>query len=630
MLIYDIGLKRTLNNHLNEYELALESRRLKIKELYGEIDDLLEWLDEVDTRLSQLDSLSHDPDTIRAQLAEQTALNDEMSKQRDKLKQLDEQSKQLIRQRSIDDSIELKEKLSGLTMQSQALSKQGQTRQSELEQAYAIAKNFADANKLLAGWFDEIAEQLANFGVTPSGAEALKHELNAVKQIERNLSDKKVHLESLNKNGVALAKICNKNTSPQSQLGGYSTSYGGSSSILLSSSTGTSLAADGSKTPGENGSVAGKDCPSARHLKQVMAYANQRFDTFKTLVQERKDELESLVWRAADFPDKLDTLTSSLNANVEIYEYAEPISAHPDKLKSQLDESRQLMKDLEKRKKALEDLKVQVTTNPLEVIQQHEKNGNSQPGSDPITSPENLGTILDLKKKQNSFFLQNFCNFKERKINELDELWHQLKEVSELRSKSLEETLETSETFWGDFNGLMEVIGDLEERLRQIESETVAIDPDSVIEQQHYHEQIVRDIDDNEQSVSGFRETGGKLIELCGQTADQQEVEKTLDELDQAWVRIKKMVRDREVDLQYTFGKACEFQQELIEILEWISLQQEKFVNLDSSFKSNDPTTIRFQIDLLKVKFIWFFDYNYNFSPFLQLKLIRSLIYVDN
>lgn len=207
----------------------------------------------------------------------------------------------------------------------------------------------------------------------------------------------------------------------------------------------------------------------------------------------------------------------------------------------------------------------------------------------------------------------------------MDELWHQLKEVSELRSKSLEETLETSETFWGDFNGLMEVIGDLEERLRQIESETVAIDPDSVIEQQHYHEQIVRDIDDNEQSVSGFRETGGKLIELCGQTADQQEVEKTLDELDQAWVRIKKMVRDREVDLQYTFGKACEFQQELIEILEWISLQQEKFVNLDSSFKSNDPTTIRFQIDLLKVKFISFFVYNCNFSPFLQLKIIRSL-----
>lgn len=270
---------------------------------------------------------------------------------------------------------------------------------------------------------------------------------------------------------------------------------------------------------------------------------------------------------------------------MESYEYAEPISAHPDKLRLQLDESRQLMRDLEKRKQALEDLKVQITTNPQEVLQQQQ---NDSKHADPITSPENL----------------------ERKINELDELWHQLKEVSDIRSKSLEETLETSETFWSDFNGLMEVIGDLEERLRQIESETVAIDPDSVMEQQHYHEQIVRDIDDNEMSVNGFKETGGKLMEMCGQAADQQEVEKTLEELEQAWARIKKLVRDRDKDLQDTFGKACEFQQELIEILEWISLQQEKFVNLDSSFKSSDPTTIRFQIDLLKVCFYHHFYYN--------------------
>jgi len=75
-----------------------------------------------------------------------------------------------------------------------------------------------------------------------------------------------------------------------------------------------------------------------------------------------------------------------------------------------------------------------------------------------------------------------------------------------------------------------------------------------------------------------------------------------------AWTRIKQQVRDRELELQQTFGKACEFQQELIEILEWISLQQEKFINLDSSFTSSDPKTIRFQINLLKVEF-----FNYYF-----------------
>lgn len=393
-----VSILRTLNNHLNEYELSLESRRLKMKELYAEIDDLLEWLDEVDTRFTQLDALSHDADVIRGQLAEQQALNDEMSKQRDKLRELVEQSKQLVRERSIADSIELKEKLAGLQMQAQTLQKQGAARLNELEQAHAIARNFSDAHRTLVAWFDEIGDKLNTFNArsaasaSPStGGEMLKHELTLIKNIERTLGEKKVSLESLNKNGLALAKICNKNAPPQSlphsQLG-YST--GGGS--LLSSGTSLETKPTTTTTPDQQQQQQGsKDCLSARHLKQVIAYVNQRYDAYKQLVQERKDELESLVWRAADFPDKLDSLTSSLNANVENYEYAEPISAHPDKLRLQLEESRQLAKDLEKRKRALDDLKVQVTTNPLEVIQQHDKTA-AQP-NDPAITPENLGKL---------------------------------------------------------------------------------------------------------------------------------------------------------------------------------------------------------------------------------------------
>ncbi len=59
------------------------------------------------------------------------------------------------------------------------------------------------------------------------------------------------------------------------------------------------------------------------------------------------------------------------------------------------------------------------------------------------------------------------------------------------------------------------------------------------------------------------------------------------------------MVRDIEVELQDTFGKACDFQQQLIDSLEWISTQQEKFSNLDSNYASGDVKTIRYPINLL-------------------------------
>ena len=236
-----------------------------------------------------------------------------------------------------------------------------------------------------------------------------------------------------------------------------------------------------------------------------------------------------------------------------------------------------MLLDLDKRKQALEDLKCQLIQKADQEKHHQQQNSQPQQSVDSLMTKENI----------------------ESKITELDQLWHQLKEVSERRAESLEATLECSESFWLDFSSLLELINDLEERLRQIESETVAMDPDSVIEQQQYHEQIVRELDDNEFNVMGFKETGSRLIELCG-PYDQPEVQKSVDELDTAWDRIKQLVSARETELQATFGKACEFQQELIEILEWISLQQEKFVNLDSSFVSHDPKTIRFQINLLK------------------------------
>ena len=326
----------------------------------------------------------------------------------------------------------------------------------------------------------------------------------------------------------------------------------------------------------------GKDCRSAVQLKNLIAFADQKYESFKQVVSKRKEELENLLWKSAEIGDKLDNLTNNLNSNVESCEYAEPISAHPDKLRLQLEESKLMLIDLEKRKQALEDLKEQLV-NKTDFDRQLEYQQQQQQQTSPGTSLTSLMTKESI----------------ESKICELDELWHQLKEVSESRSKSLEETLECSESFWQDFNSLLELIGDLEDRLKQIENETVAMDPDSVIEQQQYHEQIVRELDENEFNVMGFKETGNKLIELCGQY-DQPEVEKSIEELDSAWSRIKQLVSDRETELQQTFGKACEFQQELIEILEWISLQQEKFVNLDSSFTSNDPKTIRFQINLLK------------------------------
>lgn len=389
---------------LTEYVEVFEEQKFKVKELFAEMDDLLEWLDDIDAKFNNVEAISHEPDVIKIQLAEQKTLNNEIASQNSKLKEITELSKTLIRNKCIEDSIEMKEKLNGLQLQSMNLAKLGVSRLSELEQALAIAQSFYDSYRMIETWFDEIKEDLVNIEQQHSKEslgepkEAVKLELVLLKQLDRSLQEKKADFETMNKNGSALARLCNKNNG------------------ILS-------------LPGTN-----TDCQSATQLKESIQYSNERYDKFKSLVTKRKEELESLLWKSAEFTEKLDNLTSSLHGVVETCEYAEPISAHPDKLRLQLDDIRTIQADLDKRKEALDDLRDQAINDSIENKQFLSKH------SDMLTA-SNTSEQLQI----------NDDNIQKR-INELDELWYQLKDLAESRTSQLDEALRVAETFWADFH----------------------------------------------------------------------------------------------------------------------------------------------------------------------------------
>jgi hypothetical protein len=203
---------------LQDFAEIFEQRKLKAKELFGDMDDLLEWLDDIEAKFTSLEAISHEPDVIRVQLTEQKTLNEEISNQSLKLKDLAEVSKSLVRNRSVEDSIELKEKLNSLQLQSGSLQKAGQVRLNELEQALAIAESFYESYRLIEAWFDEVrvamAEveaQRARESLASEAKEAVKAELEVVKQMDRGVQEKKSDFETMNKNGFALARLCNKN-----------------------------------------------------------------------------------------------------------------------------------------------------------------------------------------------------------------------------------------------------------------------------------------------------------------------------------------------------------------------------------------------------------------------------------
>lgn len=529
-------------NILNEkYQKAFQKFQIKQKnseEIYSEMNDILEWLDMIESKFSDLSlNISHDISTIQNELNNQIIFNGDVNTQKMKARQIDLKSQQMIRQNEIEDSIEFKEKLVNIHFQLDNYIEIGVNRVNRLEEALVISKEinltyepFIKSISLIQDRLD----LLDDFNLTDSGLESkefLSNKLVLLEEIDRELLEKKSDLEILVKNSKSLINICE---SPKSYLLKFS---------YLSSDSNF------------EGDVQTLDRNSNFELKKMIDFASQNFNQLYTDINTKKEELENILWKSADLWDKIDNLNSILRAKIDYLKSNKTISAQPDKIKLQIFDIKSVLNELEKRKQAINEVK------------EH-----------------------SLENEQLEY---------SKYITDLENLWSELNNSAKSREQLLNDALHFSELFWNSYNYINDLMFDLEDRLQLLESETVAIDSDSVNEQQQYYKQIIKDIDDNEVKFTDLSKNGHQLIEHCT-LSDRIDIEKALEDCEKNWNRIKKSVKNHETNIQMTFSKACEFQQELIYILEEISLQQEKFVNLDSSFNSDDPKTIRFQINLLK------------------------------
>ncbi|RNA25514.1 microtubule-actin cross-linking factor isoforms 1 2 3 5-like [Brachionus plicatilis] len=542
-----------INGHIQETRLKLDTLNEKYirgyekfqlkqsnsREIYAQMNDILEWLDMIESKYSDLAlTISHDVSTIENELNNQIDFNDQVHGQKLKLRKIDVKSQQMMRQNQIEDSIEFKEKLVNIHFQLDNYIEIGASRANRLQEALVICKQLKNTYEPFIKSMCIVQDRLDLLAtIDPMTCGPDTKEL---------LSNKLGLLEEIERQ--LLDKQCDldmlvKNAKNLIKICDSPKSYMSKVSYLSSDSN-------------LEGHAQILDTNSSFELKKLIDYANETFAELKADIGTKKDELESFVWKSADLTDKIESLNLFLKEKIDLIEANATIAAHPDKIRLQLVENKTLLNDLDKRLLAVE----QLTTVAADC------------------------ESVELKKKMSD--VQNMCS--------------ELKSAAESREKVLSEALQCSELFWNSLNFMSDLTNDLDDRLQLLESETVAIDPDSVLEQQQYHQQIVKDIDEHEHKFVHIQKYGHELCEFCTLSSDRIEVEKASQECQTDWDRVKKTVKTHEINIQMTFSKACEFQQELIEILEWISLQQEKFVNLDSSLNSDDPKTIRFQINLLK------------------------------
>ena len=200
---------------------------------------------------------------------------------------------------------------------------------------------------------------------------------------------------------------------------------------------------------------------------------------------------------------------------------AEPISAHPEKIKEQMEDNNAIIYDLDNKAEAFDAVR-----KAAEDIIDKANNKN-----DPA--------IKDMKKK----------------LDKLNNLWIQIKTATKDRSDSLRDALTLAENFWSALQQVLASIRDIENNL--VSQEPPAIEPTEIKAQTAELKNIMKEIENTKPGVDSCLKTGKDLMNIVGDP-EKPELKQHIDELNDAWENITALYAKRESNLLDAMEKAME------------------------------------------------------------------------
>ncbi|KAL0127719.1 hypothetical protein PUN28_003170 [Cardiocondyla obscurior] len=463
-------------------------------EVIGDIDDLLDWFREVDNQLREAEPPSSEPEIIRVQLKEHKALNDDISSQKGRVRDVISTAKKVIRENAQhEDTSTIRDKMEDLRETMEIVSALSTDRLGALEQALPLAEHLRDTHAGLVSWLEEAEQQVAMLPMP-----ALRPDLIAAQQdknelLIQSINEHKPLVEKLNKTGEALIKLCNEE--------------------------------EGIK------------------VQDILDNDNARYAALRAELRGRQQALEQALQESSQFSDKLEGMLRALSSTADQVNGAEPISAHPPRLRDQMEENAALADDLAQRSEAYAAVKKAADDVIL-------KAGNR---ADPA--------VNDIK----------------RKLAQLNRLWTDVQKATTDRGHTLDDTLAVAEKFWAELNGVMTTLRELQDALAG--QAPPAAQPAAIQQQQVALQEIRQEIDQTKPDVEQVRTSGHELMGLCGEP-DKPEVRKHIEDLDQAWDNVTALYARREENLIDAMEKAMEFHETLQNLLEFLQEAEDRFAEM--------------------------------------------------
>lgn len=290
-----------------------KSERIKLSkqrslEVVQDINDLLDWYREVESQILDAEPSSSEPNIIRVQLKEQKALNDDISSQRGRVRDILSNAKKVLRESTqTTETEQLKEKIDDLKETVETVIKLSNDRLCSLEQALPLSEHFHDTRNELTEWLDEIEKLTLNQLMPGVRPDLIGKQQETNRSFLQSTQSQKGILDRLNKTGGALSKL-----------------------------------------------VAEED---ALQIRDQLNTINERYSRLKLCLRDRQQSLEEAMQECSQLTDKLDGMLSSLSHLSSQLGGAEPIAVHPEKLREQIEDNIGIMDDLGKKEPAYEGLK---------------------------------------------------------------------------------------------------------------------------------------------------------------------------------------------------------------------------------------------------------------------------------
>ena len=92
----------------------------------------------------------------------------------------------------------------------------------------------------------------------------------------------------------------------------------------------------------------------AESVDAIIDSDNLRYEEFKNAIRERTYSLDAALQQTSEFSEKLEQLEETLSVTAQQVDAAEPVAAHPDKLRDQMADNAALLEELDMRMSALE------------------------------------------------------------------------------------------------------------------------------------------------------------------------------------------------------------------------------------------------------------------------------------